>query len=147
LKSFNFTSFINVPTRISDLTRTCLDHIFVNDPDSVREANVFQTHISDHFPVYLVCNYAKPNVSDRIISKTDWCAVKTDIRNISWDDTELYTETNVSKISSCFINQLTNCVSKNTNTYIDRGRKDYRRNPIKPWISNTLLKCIKKRDR
>ena len=48
----NFKQLINVPTRVTDTSATCIDHIFVNKSEKVNQAGVIESGISDHFITY-----------------------------------------------------------------------------------------------
>lgn len=54
LPGYGLISCINTPTRVTDTTRTCTDHIFVRHRKTynVRSANV-KTEITDHYSVSL----------------------------------------------------------------------------------------------
>lgn len=49
LSGFGFTQIINCPTRITDLSKSCIDHIFIRHKDlSIFSAAVFDICLSDH---------------------------------------------------------------------------------------------------
>ena len=53
--SQNFFPLINIPTRITNTTAKCLDHIWYNSFNSVRSGS-FILDISDHYPVFTTLN-------------------------------------------------------------------------------------------
>ncbi len=48
----NFKQLINKPTRVTDTTASCIDHIFVNKSEKVCQAGIIESSISDHFITY-----------------------------------------------------------------------------------------------
>ena len=44
----NFKQLIKEPTRVTDTSSTCIDHIFVNKSEKVCQAGVIESGISDH---------------------------------------------------------------------------------------------------
>ncbi|CAB4027323.1 Hypothetical predicted protein [Paramuricea clavata] len=50
MESYNLTQLIKVPTRVTNSSKTCIDHIYVTNPEHVRATKVATISISDHFP-------------------------------------------------------------------------------------------------
>ena len=65
-KTFNFTQFIDQPTRVSATSSTCLDLIATNRPYNIITYSVLPSCLSDHDTVYSVrksnCRKAPPIV-------------------------------------------------------------------------------------
>jgi hypothetical protein len=53
LQSFNFTPTTRNPTRISDISATLIDNIFVNNAECEYRSAIVYSDISDHLPVVL----------------------------------------------------------------------------------------------
>lgn len=53
LQSYNLTCFVNIPTRISSSSATCIDHVFSDiNPNNI-EVEVMNTALSDHFGIFM----------------------------------------------------------------------------------------------
>ena len=62
LMSLGFLSHINIPTRKTEKSNTCIDHIFTrrNNPKlNAIEKCVLNSNITDHYPIYMNIGYAK----------------------------------------------------------------------------------------
>ena len=60
LFKYNVLSVINKPTRVSKTSATAIDNFFINNYlETTFETGIFQTDISDHFPIFLKVNYLK----------------------------------------------------------------------------------------
>ena len=50
-KSFGLIQLIKTPTRVTNISKTLIDHLYVSDPKTVIETNVPVCGCSDHFPI------------------------------------------------------------------------------------------------
>ena len=53
--SCHFFPLINIPTRVTDNTASCLDHIWHNNFNSLISAS-FLLDVSDHYPIFTTLN-------------------------------------------------------------------------------------------
>ena len=51
MESYNLTQRIMTPTRITNYSKTCIDHTYVTNAEHVQATKVATISISDHFPV------------------------------------------------------------------------------------------------
>lgn len=52
LSKYGFISLINAYTRIRNVSKTCIDHIFVKDKNNLPHyRNILHNDITDHFPI------------------------------------------------------------------------------------------------
>ena len=58
LQSNFFFSLITKPTRVSNSSKTTIDHVLTNDTDSIRTPGVLTYSISDHYPIF--CTISNP---------------------------------------------------------------------------------------
>lgn len=151
LNHFGFASAINNPTRVRADGGSVLDHIFLKKSlrsDFEYSSYILHSTLTDHYPVMINISCAKNKqtnnnlmtthvysrleyrVFENLIKVQDWSSV------LNSDDSELATQR--------FINILTGILthSKVQRTYTIRERKK-----IKPWITNGLVDCIKKKDK
>ncbi len=54
MENYQFSQLINEPTRVTNESRTSVDHILKTTPDKVRYTQVPKIGISDHYPTILV---------------------------------------------------------------------------------------------
>ena len=61
---FNLQQIIQDPTRITDSSRTLIDHIYVNNHDRIQNSTVLQTSMSDYFIIQctLTCRMSQGNI-------------------------------------------------------------------------------------
>ncbi len=57
MDTYHLSQLIDEPTRIKSGSKTCIDHIYVTNPEHVRAKNVSHIGLSDHFPVCYVCKH------------------------------------------------------------------------------------------
>lgn len=148
LEGAGFVQCIDKPTRVTDNSATCLDHIFIryNHLDRVQAA-VFQTRTTDHFSTALTITFPatntdtanNPPVPDN--TYIDYALLSHNLQGLSWDPI-----TNNGNVNSCF----TDFNSIITHT-IDNSKKNKnsttRFKKLKPWITVDLIKMIRKRDK
>ena len=58
--SYNVFPLINIATRITENTATCLDHVWYNGFNTLF-SGAFVADISDHYPVFAVLNFTRNN--------------------------------------------------------------------------------------
>ena len=56
MNNYNLKQVIHDYTRVTDTTKTCIDHIMTNRPDCVVKSGVIRCFISDHDCVYMIKN-------------------------------------------------------------------------------------------
>ena len=67
--SFGLTNVINVPTRVSKLGGTLIDHFYYSNPQKILDSNVLLSDISDHNLLYAklkYCNLSKTNINSKV---------------------------------------------------------------------------------
>lgn len=145
LESLGFNSAINLPTRVNHTARTCLDHIFINKYHHVY-GYVIESVITDHFPVVLKIN-SNP-INKNLIVKTarkkikiiNYEKTKDALEEINWD--LLYNSKDPNFILNCLSQEIIRVINLNTETKTLNAKS----HTIKPWITQGLLKSIRKRD-
>ena len=146
--SNHFLPCINYPTRISDCSSTIIDNIFTNIVDAQLICGNITTHISDHFPQFLILKHAKiPHLQTRTL-KYDYSSFNE--RNLLKDFNEFSLnyindasdiDTNYDK----FLSDSTLLVKKHVPSRMTTKRE--LKFKSKPWISYRIQKMIKLRDR
>ena len=146
--SNQFLPCISHPTRISDCSSTIIDNIFTNIVDAQLICGNITTHISDHFPQFLILKNAKiPRLQTRTL-KYDYSSINE--RNFLKDFNKLSLnyindasdiDTNYDK----FLSDLTLLVNKHVPSRMITKRE--LKFKSKPWINYRIQKMIKLRDR
>lgn len=145
LSSMGFVQAIDCPTRITDQSKTCLDHIFIRHRDlSLFRAAVFDINLTDHCLLGLKISNRRINVCPQnsntkyqtIKEIIDYAKVKQKIQNINFNSLLLQGDVNYcfnsfhdilghiideSKIKKCF------------NSKLDKARER------SPWINSKIL--------
>lgn len=129
---------INLPTRVT----TCIDHFMVKC-HSVFKTIVFEQQLTDHSPILLYINRAEINkkVLGHNSVKVNYDKIKESLIIESWQD--FFNISDVNLATDLFTSKLQSLI--NINTEIRKVSK--RNNPIKPWITKGVVRCIRKRDR
>jgi hypothetical protein len=131
---------ITLPTRVTTHSATLLDNIFINLPITVAISGVIKCDISDHWPVFVVCNYN--NLSKKIdklsvdfnktFSKIRFNKVKIDIENVDWSF--ITNDSNVNNDCDELIMIIRKTVQKHTSFCKVKNKLH------QPWITNGLIK-------
>jgi len=95
MRSHGLKQIIDSPTRVTEKSRTLIDHIYVNFPGKIVSSGVVSTGMSDHRLVYFVRKALKPRLPPRTITARcyrgfDNEQYEHDIRNIPWSSVEAY---------------------------------------------------------
>ena len=53
MEPFGLTQLLSEATRVTNDTRTLIDHIYSNCPENVNSLNIPNIGLSDHFPIFL----------------------------------------------------------------------------------------------
>ena len=86
--SYDFTPVIRRPTRVTITNASLIDHIWSNDPN-IRCGGIIRTHVTDHFPVFVVsavCNSksAPEHITYRDFSASNKLKFKNKLSLVSW---------------------------------------------------------------
>lgn len=156
LMSHGFYSLITGPTRLTNTSKTCIDHIFLKrnflaDKNSYLSF-ILDTDITDHFPVLL--NFSKKvedvkpgNIANNTIFKTikildkekakslfiqqNWHNSVSDINDVEIATNNLY-------------NIIENIIQRSEDTKVIKEKLIKK---IKPWITSAIICSIKNRDK
>ena len=148
LFSNSFMPLITKPTRITDHSRTLIDHIYTNADLRSVTAGIATLDISDHLPIF--CNILtrierhQESIFYRDYSHFENTLFLRDINDINWDNlisnsSDLH---NATKIVTETIQEI---VDKHAP--IRRASQRKRKLALKPWITTGLLKSIKQKQK
>nr|CAH7725589.1 unnamed protein product [Callosobruchus chinensis] len=135
MSSFGYVSYINKYTRPS--TKTCIDHFYVKGDQELSKIHAFVINykITDHCPILISFSSANRHRNE---NKTSY--LKADVKNHFWH--EVFHPQDVNIATSNFVQKLQFFIQKNTQTV----RKTRRKDPLKPWITKAILRCINKKN-
>ena len=133
---------VNKPTRGNN----CLDHVMCRS--KLQSATIiYETAITDHYPIMVKLSQYK---TDTVIHKNVFKKTKIDLDKVLYDLgqvdwTPVYSANNVDYATEYFIQTLTSIADNNTCTqsYVI----SHKNKKIKPWITDGLLFCIRRRDK
>lgn len=142
-----FTSCINIPTRVTEYSKSCIDHIFTNmkNISSVKSA-IIKSEMTDHF--FTVAQFqscfnknSRQTSTTNINSRLDMNAAFQLLSG--WDWSEILNINDVDISCSIFIEQLQKILSLSNKTV----RFSSNNCRIKPWMTAGLVRSIRTRDK
>lgn len=146
MAKYGYISLINKPTRVTNETKSCIDHLFLKSDIKTTNTSfksfIIETDITDHYTIYLnlPIESVKPCTGNKSIIRTDYDKVFQLLSFENWDNVYNYSNSN-----TC-INNFVNTLKKHINSASSHSSKNFKRK-IKPWITNGIIQSIKTRDR
>ena len=142
LLSNNFLPGITHPTRISSNSTTIIDNIFANLTNSKITSGNILTHISDHFPQFLILENANISHKKQDLLKCDYSSFN---EHSFLNDLNYFNNCNdINHIYNKFLEDITNLVDKHVPlmkcTNIESKLK------VTPWINHRIQKMMEVRD-
>ena len=139
---------INKPTRVTNKSITCIDHIYINSfYNQDMSAGIIKTDISDHFPIFIVDNNInltafprKLTKKIRIINNSRILSFKNELSSVNWDFVTLCQSVDDSYDS--FLRKL--LVIYNSHFPI-KEIQIATKSLLSPWMTKGLLKSSKKK--
>ena len=143
--NYSFYSLINKPTRITDRTATCLDHIWSNDFDDRIISGIITEMIADHMATFQCCNIGfrkKSNSKNKTIrefrkihfEELEGVLERTDVHHILHCS---HVDTAYGHLQSC----IDDAIERSSRT-CRKGNRDTNK-----WFDNELVKLRSKRQR
>ena len=144
----NFLPLITKPTRITDHSKTLIDHMYTNSDSSKIRSGIATFDISDHLPIFSIVSVNiikhKENISYRDYSKFNCQAYTKELREINWDSllrecSDLHDETKL------IVDTISAIANKHAPLKsMSQGKQKLH---LKPWISAGILKSIKRKQK
>ena len=148
LYSNNFLPLITKPTRLTDHSSTLIDHIYTNAPIENTTSGIALADISDHLPVFCICN--APTSKNKHITYyrdySNFCKEQylADISQINWPDL-CSTSTDLHEITCACMNKVKDIVNKHA--HLKKATNSKMKQLNKPWLTQGLLKSIKRKQK
>lgn len=144
IHSLNFLPLITKPTRITNHSRTLIDHIYTNSYSDNITSGIATFDISDHLPIFCMINTEvnkdKENIMYRDFTNFDHKSYLKELNNINWNQI-IELSTDLHEATANTINMITSIVNKYAPVKILSRKKE--KLHLKPWISNGLFRSIK----
>lgn len=142
--SYQFCQLINDYTRVTDCSKTLIDHFLTNEPQNIVASGVIKIGISDHYLIYGVRKFQtiKSNpkyIESRNMKNYDPYLFIHDLRKVHWDLMEISDDPNdmVNTWESLFLEVLDIHAPL---------RKRRVKNKPSPWLTPCIKKLMHKRD-
>ena len=150
ISSHDLLPYITLPTRITARSRTLIDNIFSNSTSTKIISGNLTATVSDHLPQFFIHPDfnnrfvpRKHNIYRRNTSRYDKKLLHDDFQRIDWD--------NIINNDTLNTNDSFDSFYKSFNSLLDKhiplkriSIKNFKRK-FKPWITNGILKSLKKR--
>jgi hypothetical protein len=147
-ESFNLTQLITKPTRVTEKSKSLLDHIYVSDHNSVKNSGVIYSGVSDHDIVFVSCGKIKINTNHanhhkykvgRNYTNLDDESFLNEMYSVNWDSIYTCNDVNV-----C-IDRFETLFRSVADRHAPIKRKRVRQNQS-PWLSADIISMMRKRD-
>ncbi|CAB4024977.1 Hypothetical predicted protein [Paramuricea clavata] len=148
IESYNLTQLIKVPTRVTNSSKTCIDHIYFTNPEHVRATKVATISISDHFPVCYSRSrnsvtriHKHSSIKYRSYKNFNQSAFLEDLTLVPWNVFESFDDPN--DALDCWEKLFLEVVEKHPPLKKRRVKK-----PKQPeWLTEEMLKAMNTRDK
>ena len=139
-----FLPTITIPTRITAMSQTLIDNIFVNNFQCIRQSGAIINDCSDHLPIFLIiempaCGQTNDNNKAEHLKTSvfDYRKIETLARRVK---TKLdgFTETDDPEAGASYLTETIHSELTNLST----KRKKLKYEPVQPWISPGILRSI-----
>ena len=146
--SFSFYPLITLPTRVSNLSASCLDHIWYNN-FNVNLSGIFKNDITDHYTIFMSLRFVIVHQMNRVSFRDHSERNVQDLRenipvlSVIFQDARSR-DCSVDELTNLFVNSLWNIYSKSCpvrNKIISVKRMS------KPWIDRDLIRVINTKHR
>lgn len=151
LSNYGFISVINSPTRITTMSKTQVDHIFVRHPNmNLFRSVIFDIYLTDHCLLGLNFNpFSKLNElnasNDTVIQRDliNFDLLKMNLEVENWDVCLL--SNNVNDVYDAFHDKLLDIISNSK--LVVKQNKFQKAKSVSPWINTNILNRISKRNK
>ena len=144
----NYINHINHPTRITDNTRTTIDHIY-SKGNSLNKmkliSGILINDISDHYATFIIFSkreaIKKEKVMTQIFSEGNINKYRNLISSTNWDN--ILDSGNINDKCKHLTNRISSCYHK-AFPIVTLSQKQSKN---KPWVTKGLIKCSKEKNR
>lgn len=142
--AYQFSQLITDYTRVTDRSKTLIDHLLSNEPQNIVDAGVIKTCISDHYLIYGVRKFqtikSEPKyVESRNMKNFDSQSFVSDLQNAQWGLLSQCNDTN--EMVFVWEKLFTDILDVHAPL-----RKKRVKNKASPWLTPEIKKLMYKRD-
>ncbi len=146
-ENFHLKQIITEATRVTENSKSLLDHIYTSCPSNISKSGVLYTGMSDHFGAYTILGKEiKEKIQNhrysvnRKYANFDADMFKLDIANVDW--------CNVTKHSNIddAVAEFENIFLDVANKHAPLKRKRVRQKNASPWLTDEILTVMRERD-
>ena len=141
---------INQPTRVTNTSKTLIDHIYFNSFQKVNCSGTLVSDISDHYPIFAVIpfdnstkvktdNFFKRNLTNFNIENF-LCQLDSQVNKIIVSDTSP-----IDKQFEIFLNSFAKVIDEHAP--LRNATRKEKKLKLKPWLSSGILKSIKAKNK
>ena len=148
MEPFGLTQLVSEATRVTNDSRTLIDHIYSNCPENVSSLDVPKIGLSDHFPIFFTRKiHVQPpktnhyTISYRSFKNFDEATFTEDLQSVPWDTIKLFDDAD--DIVEAWLDLFLQVVDKHIP--MKEHRVKHKNQP--QWMSPEILDAIKCRDR
>jgi hypothetical protein len=149
LYSNGFHSYVNIPTRVTENSKTCIDHCFIRLKNNTQcnpkiKSAVIEVQITDHYPIVAQIpmeTFQQQHTKNTLRERIDYDKLYHDLSNETWKE---ITSTNVNKKVETFQNIIIKHINNNTMIYSKTTNKNTTK--LKPWINDKIINSINERN-
>lgn len=145
LEFHGLVSTVNSPTRTTNGSKSCIDHIMVKSKKPSKSI-VYQSTITDHYStIFAIQTATKTNKCNLpiVYNKINFQNLITNFKNKSWH--ELFQIKQSEDAWIYFVNYLKNEIHNHSTTLTKNISNKLK--PLKPWINHSIINCIHKRNK
>ena len=142
--AYQYTQLIKDCTRITDKSKTLIDHLITNDPQNIKAAGIIPVCISDHYLIYGIRKF--PSLKSKTKYITSRCMKNYRVELISKELEEIPWET-LGELSDP--NEMVNFWEVSVRSVLDNHasiRKRKVKNRPCPWLVPSINELMHKRD-
>ena len=152
LSSYSLKPYINIPTRITENSRSIIDNIYISSIPFNAHSGNFLTGISDHLIQFTILNSvpAKSTDAPKTGFYKDWknfnsSKFSNDFNKINWKNILQLDKKDPELSFQIFYKKLNNLL--NVNVPFKKLTKKQIKRGLKPWVTKGILKSMSLRDR
>ena len=149
LNSHHFIPVITIPTRVTSVSSTVIDHIWCNSANDLCKSGVIVSDITDHYPVFILIPEVFQSHNQyverlfRCHSAANIEALHGEVSNIV-SDFAMYDSFDIDTRCKVFVDKLVDAY--NSACPINRKRIS-RKRAVAPWLTGALLRSINEKHR
>ncbi|KAG5888731.1 hypothetical protein JTB14_023806 [Gonioctena quinquepunctata] len=152
LTEHGYISYINTFTRVSETSKSIIDHIFARTDTTVKneveiKPMMIKTDLTDHYSIGATIAFNqklanKTTDKENIFKSIDYVKLNKHLEKEHWND--VLQHNNIKNAYDTFINKFTDHLDRATKI---RTINNNTTKKLKPWITTGLIKSIRHRDK